>query len=66
MKTTGIILTILSFFSFIGCLNSGMGLTGPTLMLATGIFLIYRANKKKEDALQEQKGEEERNATENN
>lgn len=66
MKTTGIILTILSFFSFIGCLNSGMGLTGPTLMLATGIFLIYRANKKKEEALREQKGEEERNATENN
>lgn len=66
MKTTGIILTILSFFSFIGCLNSGMGLTGPTLMLATGIFLIYRANKKKEETTQEQKGEEESRTKEDN
>lgn len=58
MKKTGIVLTVLSFFSFVGNINSGTGLFGPTLMLAIGIFLIYRANEKKEEDMAKHKEDE--------
>lgn len=64
MKTTGIILIVLSFFCFVGCINSGSGLFGPSLLLASGIFCLYRANKKENEPKQESDAKD--NTTENN
>lgn len=49
MKTTGIILIILSLLSFIGCATSGLKFRGPCLLLAIGVYLVYRANANKEE-----------------
>lgn len=49
MKIAGWIILILGSLSFIGCLTGGTNPMGPTFWIALGIFLLYKANKKKEE-----------------
>lgn len=44
MKIAGWICTILGALAFIGSVSAGHNPTGPTFLLALGMFLSYRAN----------------------
>lgn len=49
MRTTGLIFTILGALALLGSTLKGHNPTGPLFWLGLGIFLIYRANQKKEE-----------------
>lgn len=55
MKKAGWTILVLASLSFLGCVGAGRNPFGPTFWMAIGIFLIYRANRKK----QEEKDKEE-------
>lgn len=49
MKTTGIVILILGLISLLGCLIGGDSVFGPLFWVGLGIFLIHRANQKKQE-----------------
>ena len=49
MKTTGIVILILGLISLLGCLIGGDSIVGPLFWVGLGIFLIHRANQKKQE-----------------
>lgn len=49
MRTTGLIFTILGVLALLGSTLKGNNPTGPLFWLGLGIFLIHRANQKKEE-----------------
>lgn len=49
MKTTGWIFLIFGILSFLGACSKGDSVFGPLFWVALGIFLLYRANRKKAD-----------------
>lgn len=53
MKTTGKVFLIIGILSFFGAAFGGNSVFGPSLFIALGIFLLYRANEKEEDKAKE-------------
>lgn len=49
MKIAGIIITVLGSLSLLGSIIGGISSFGPLFWLGLGIFLIHRANQKKEE-----------------
>lgn len=49
MKKFGWFCIVIGSLALIGTMTSGSNPTGPTFWLALGIFLVYRANQKKQD-----------------
>lgn len=49
MKTTGIVILILGLISLLGCIIGGDSVLDPLFWVGLGIFLIHRANQKKQE-----------------
>ena len=49
MKTTGIVIVVLGSISLLGSMIGGNSATGPLFWLGLGIYLIHRANQKKQE-----------------
>ena len=49
MKIAGYIIAVLGILSFIGALLRGHNFTGPVVLISLGVFLIIKANKKKDE-----------------
>ena len=49
MKTAGIVIIVLGSLSLLGCLIGGNNTIGPLFWIGLGIFLIHRANQKKQE-----------------
>lgn len=54
MKTFGWICIIIGGLSLLGAALKGHNALGPSFWLGLGIFLVYRANQKKEEQKNEQ------------
>lgn len=55
MKTCGYVFAVLGTLSLIGTIIGGHSPIGPIFWIGLGIFLIHRADEKKEDKNNEEK-----------
>jgi hypothetical protein len=49
MKTWGWICVVVGSLAFLGAVLKGNNPTGPVFWLGLGVFLLYRANQKKQE-----------------
>lgn len=49
MKTAGWIILIFGSLSFLGLILKGSNPMGPTFWIGLGVFLLYKADKKKKE-----------------
>lgn len=54
MKGWGITCIVLGILSLMGCLLKGNSATGPLFWIGLGIYLVHRANQKKQEQEQSQ------------